>query len=450
MAVGRLLPLALVLLEVAPADELLPERPAGVAHDRVVEGHDALAARLGEGLQVPARVVPRVLHRHVVEDDHVVLRRDVARERLAHGRGVVPPPLGASLEDGVEARRVLVPAGDDEQPQRVGPRRLPSRVGGQRDRAGRRPLRPAQEGRAEGRVLHRRDLVAEGGEIGAAPAELVDPQDRLVASRAPGGGIAVRGREHVGRGQDAHAVVELVRRDEALLEPARHRVLAVEHLHLERVARAVELLLGRRGPVAAHHLRVLGPRRLDDAGLDVVVGEDVEAGEAVGGAVYGHESLPGAHERDERRLGLGREARATVVGDDHVVRRERAGGDPVRLLHDAHVEPAAVDEELAQQRRRRAPVVVVAAREDEGPQLGVLEEAGPDVRPRSLSGRRAGPEDRQGQQARRGQGESRLRFHEPVPPGRGPAVRGRCRPELVTAAAARQRQRSGREAGAGV
>ncbi len=251
-----------------------------------------------------------------------------------------------------------------------------------------------QEGRLEALVLHGRHLVPEGGEVGPALAEGVDPEDRLVLPGAAGGRVAPRGGEDVGGGQNRHLVVELVGRHEALAEARRHRVLAVHDAHFERVAGAVELLRRRFGPPPAHHLRVLLPRRLGDPGPDVAVGEDVVDGEGVGRAVDGDEPLAAAHEVDEGLLRRGAPPRPAVVGDDEVVDGQRLGGQPGRLLDHPHVEAARVDQELPQEGRRRAPVVVVPAGEKEHPQLVFLEEAGPHVR--GLS--RRGGEEREGEE----------------------------------------------------
>ena len=228
----------------------------------------------------------------------------------------------------------------------------------------------------------------------------------------------------MGRGQDRHAVVELVGRDEARREAPRHRVVPVEELHLEGVPRAVELLPRGRGPVAADDSRVLRPGPLDDPRLHVPVGEHVEAGEAVGRAVHRHEPFPGADEGHDRGLGLRGVAGAAVVRDDDVVGRERAGGEAVRLLDDADVETAGVDEELAQERRRRAPVVVVAAGEDERPEPSGLEEARSHVGSGGPFRRGGGGQD-ESRDGREGEEETAGRGHGFLRQGAGPVAGAR-------------------------
>ena len=213
-------------------------------------------------------------------------------------------------------------------------------------------------------------------------------------------------------------MVQLVGRDERLAEALRDRVLAVHEAHRERVAGPVELLRGRGGPPPAHHRRVLRPRRLRDPGPGVAVGEHVVAREAVGRAVDGHEPLAAAHELGEGLLRRGAPARAAVVGDHEVVDGQRLRGQPGRLLDHPHVEPARVDQQLAEERRRRPPVVVVPAGEEEDAQLVLLEEAGPHVRRLGGSG---------GEEREREKGEAESAKHGHLLGGRSlrPGVAGR-------------------------
>ena len=148
-------------LDLVPgADEIAVPVPVVVAAERVVHHHDPLAA-LGEGLQVgaPGRAQRR---RHVVQHQHVVAAAQVAAIGRFARRLVVPHEPGL-LEQRVERRRIVVPAGDDQQPQRrivrlaaCGGR---SRRNGQDSDHGREHLRAAHGGQYTDGAAGRPDLT---------------------------------------------------------------------------------------------------------------------------------------------------------------------------------------------------------------------------------------------------------------------------------------------------
>ena len=316
------------------------------------------------------------------------------------------------VEEQLPARRALLLG------QRVRRREL------RRHLARRGPLRPAHDqvtklgvgvrgavrGRARPHVTERR--------VEHAPRAVAADQDhRLVLTGAALVRRRERGREHAHAlgVQRLQAVVELVGVRAQVREIARDRMIAVDHLHVEGVERAVA---GTLAPQVADELLVLLP-----------------ALEGVVGRVDHRDTRPGLDRCEEVALRRLAPARSVVVEHEDGVGLQRRGiGERLgRLVGHVDRELAALLEHLLQRARAPAPVVVVLAADDQGADAlrrgRVLAAGGGAGGEQRDQGREHGDANVHGHLARSGAGSYPRR-------GPGPKRRGRARASAGASAAA--------------
>ena len=226
----------------------------------------------------------------------------------------------------------------------------------QRDLAGRRPFRAAQQQRPKAGP-HRRDVMAEHKVDSTSPAQLGADQHRFV----PAGARLCLGGERLEDdmqrllGHLDHLMVQFIRRIE-IGETLRDGMCPILDRYFEGVV----------GPVR----RMIGLPRQGDQLL-----EFRPALERAGGRVKHHKSSAFPHEVEKRCL---RFRRPTAPGfgvrcpitHEHVVAGKSGCVQARRILRYVHrPEPGAVGEHLLDHRRRAPPIVVVQAAEDQHSQL---------------------------------------------------------------------------------